>query len=255
MKELLKILFNIKGVIILGLVNNFKEWLIASGKSLNTVKSISSRINRIKEEYSIEYEYEKDGCATLLDDFNYSQEDVENGILPKVHINIKGDYITGLRSLKRAIVLYTNYLNTTNRISQNEDNNLKSCIFEGNFSEFNKYTGPMWRNKIQIITRAIKNKVKVCECCLESNELHAAHKHGFERINVIKNILDKYFKISTDYYRVDLADFEQRFIEAHNHIEDIFYFLCQKCHQIYDDGDINQSENIEKTVLSNRKIN
>ena len=93
--------------------DTFQEWLVNNKKlKENTAVSINSRINRMKEEYTIEYEYMKDGCAELLSDFTYTAEDAKNGIIPNVRINISGSYLKGLRSLKRALILYVEYLDT-----------------------------------------------------------------------------------------------------------------------------------------------
>lgn len=59
----------------------FKEWLQEKGSSERTASSVNSRINRIKEAYSVEYEYVKDRCAELLEDLTYTAEDARNGIM------------------------------------------------------------------------------------------------------------------------------------------------------------------------------
>ncbi len=230
---------------------NFKEWLIQKGKSKNTAGSINSRINRIKEEYSIEYEYAKDGCSELLEDFTYTAEDAKNGIIPNVRINIFGSYLKGLRSLKRALVLYIEYLDTyipAIPVTQNT-----GCVFRGNFDDFKNFTGPKWRNKIQAITKSPKKQVMYCECCGKKKTLEAAHRNGFERNDLIKGILDNNFMKSPDNYEVDLYEFEQKFIDAHKPLEDVFFFLCADCHDEYDGKDAVKSNLIEKTVLANRK--
>ena len=79
---------------------------IVNNKKLkeNTAGSINSRINRIKEEYTIEHEYIKDGCAELLSDFTYTAEDAKNGSIPNVRITISGSYLKSLR-FKIALIL------------------------------------------------------------------------------------------------------------------------------------------------------
>ncbi len=232
--------------------DSFQEWLVKNGKvKENTASSINSRINRIKEEYSIEYEYAKDGCAELLSDFTYTAQDAQNGVIPNVRINISGSYLKGLRSLKRALILYIDYLETytpKTPVIPSAD-----CVFKGNFDDFKNFTGPKWRNKIQAITKAPKKQVMYCECCGKKKTLEAAHRNGFERNDLIKRILDTYFMVSPDNYEVGLYNFEQKFIDAHKPLEDVFFFLCADCHDEYDGKDAAKSNLVEVTVLANRK--
>lgn len=232
--------------------DTFQEWLV-NDKSLkeNTAASINSRINRIKEEYNIEYEYIKDGCAELLSDFTYTAEDARNGCVPNVRINISGSYLKGLRSLKRALVLYVEYLDTYTPSTPAPA--AAACTFNGTFDDFKTFTGPKWRNKIQAITKTPKKQVTYCECCGAKKTLEAAHRNGFERNDLIKKILDDNFLISPDNYEVDLYDFEQKFIDAHKPLEDVFFFLCADCHDDYDGKDVAKSNQVESTVLKNRK--
>ena len=232
--------------------DTFQEWLVNNKKlKENTAGSINSRINRIKEEYTIEYEYIKDGCAELLSDFTYTTEDAKNGIIPNVRINISGSYLKGLRSLKRALILYVEYLDTYTPSTPAPT--ATACAFKGSFDDFKNFTGPKWRNKIQAITKIPKKQVTFCECCGKKKTLEAAHRNGFERNDLIKKILDDNFLISPDNYEVDLYDFEQKFIDAHKPLADVFFFLCADCHDEYDGKDVTKSNLVEKTVLANRK--
>lgn len=232
--------------------DSFKDWLVNSGKvKESTANTINSRINRIKEAYSLEYLYAKDGCAELLEDFTYTAEDVKNGILPNVQINISGSYLKGLRSLKRALALYVEYLDTY--IPQTPVPNNTGCVFKGNFEDFKSFTGPKWRNKIQALTKPSKKLVIHCECCGQKKTLEAAHRNGFERNDIIKRILDKHFSVAPDQYEVDLYEFEQKFIDAHKPLENVFFFLCANCHDVYDGKDAVKSSLVEATVLANRK--
>lgn len=228
----------------------FKEWLVLKGKQSNTASSINARINRIKEEYSVEYEYVKDGCAELLEDFTYTAKDAQNGIIPNVRIQIAGSYLKGLHSLKRALVLYIEYLDTyTPQITPAQN---AKCVFRGTFDDFKSFTGPKWRNKIQAITKSQKLNTVHCECCGKKRTLEAAHRNGFERNDIIKKILDSHYLVAPDYYEVDLYEFEQKFVDAHKPLTDVFFFLCADCHDVYDGRDTAKSNQVAATVLANR---
>lgn len=91
-----------------------------------------------------------------------------------------------------------------------------------------------------------------CECCGKKRTLEAAHRNCFERNDIIKKILDDHYMVTPDGYEVDLYEFEQKFIEAHKPLTNVFFFLCADCHDIYDGKDIGKSQQIEATVLANR---
>ena len=233
-------------------LNNFKEWLIANKKlSKGAISSTCARVNRIAEEYNIEDEYIKDKCAELIDDFTYTAQDARNGLLPNVKISIAGSYVKGLSSLKNALKLYVEFLDLT-FVPVKKKGQRKSCFFEGDIDGFNYFIGPKWRNAIQTLTKATKKQQIYCECCGAKKTLEAAHRNGFERIDIIKNILKDNYEISPDKYRVDLVEFEEKFKQAHLPLESVFYFLCADCHDIYDGKDSIKRQDIEDRVKQNR---
>ena len=233
-------------------LNNFKEWLIANKKlSKGAISSTCARVNRIAEEYNIEDEYIKDKCAELIDDFTYTAQDARNGLLPNVKISIAGSYVKGLSSLKNALKLYVEFLDLT-FVPVKKKGQRKSCFFEGDIDGFNYFIGPKWRNVIQALTKATKKQQIYCECCGAKKTLEAAHRNGFERIDIIKNILKNNYEISPDKYRVDLVEFEEKFKQAHLPLESVFYFLCADCHDIYDGKDSIKRQDIEDRVKQNR---
>jgi len=233
-------------------LNNFKEWLIANKKlSKGAISSTCARVNRIAEEYNIEDEYIKDKCAELIDDFTYTAQDARNGLLPNVKISIAGSYVKGLSSLKNALKLYVEFLDLT-FVPVKKKGQRKSCFFEGDIDGFNYFIGPKWRNVIQALTKATKKQQIYCECCGAKKTLEAAHRNGFERIDIIKNILKNNYEISPDKYRVDLVEFEEKFKQAHLPLESVFYFLCADCHDIYDGKDSIKKQDIEDRVKQNR---
>lgn len=238
--------------------STFIDWLVANGKGKNTAYSINSRINRIKEDYLVDSEYNRDGCQDLLDEFTYSADDAKNGLIPKTCIAISGDYVTGLRSLRQALVLYISYMSekaSATKASTRSTTKYMPCMFTGSFNQFIKYIGPTCRNKVQIITRSLKKKVAACECCGKKTVLHAAHLKGFERVEIIKSILDSYYLAATDMYVVNVDEFEQKFMDAHKPYEDMFYFICQDCHKAYDGDDIDVSNEVIAAINSTRKRN
>ena len=107
-------------------------------------------------------------------------------------------------------------------------------FFEGNISEFNHYIGPRLKNIIPPLTRVYKIKIGKCEHCDKKDiELDAAHRHGYERKNIIKDILSSY-KINDKSYKIDLDSFEKIYKESHSNLSKIFLILCKTCHHKYD---------------------
>lgn len=232
-------------------MTEFKNWLIANKKlSKGAIYSTCARVARIAEEYDIEAEYIKDKCAELLDDFTYTSQDVKNGLIPNVKISIAGSYVKGLSSLKNALKIYIKYLDLTFTPVKKKGQR-KSCFFEGDIDEFNYFIGPKWRNAIQALTKATKKQQMFCECCGAKKTLEAAHKNGFERIDIIKKIFKDY-EVAPGRYKVDLVDFEEKFKQAHTPLKDVFYFLCADCHDIYDGKDPVKSKKVEDCVEQNR---
>ncbi len=229
----------------------FKTWLAGKGLGRGTVASVCSRVVRIEEAYDLAVEYSQDRCATLLEELTYTAQDAKRGLLPKASITINGSYVDGFRSLKQALLYYVEYLDQTKPAAPAK-RKTGVCFYEGNFADLKTYIGPKCRNIIQAITRAKKNAVVGCECCGAHKTLEAAHRHGFERNDVIKRILDKDYAIGQDLYKVDLVEFEQTFKEAHNPPEDVFFFLCKACHNRYDGKDKQKAQDVVDAVLANR---
>ena len=92
-------------------------------------------------------------------------------------------------------------------------NEVIMSVFYGSKDDFIKYIGGYCKNKIPIITRDEKKRYgNICTCCGQKSELQAAHVHGFERLQIIEDILNENFK-EDDIYNVDLDEFERIFIE------------------------------------------
>ena len=121
--------------------------------------------------------------------------------------------------------------------------------FEGTIVEFMRFIGPHARIMVWNITQKHRKKVGKCEECASSIKLEAAHIKGKERPVLIANILSQFKE--DEVIRIDLNEFEERFIEAHLPIESTIRILCNVCHKKYDN--LNQGHKIvtEVTEIDN----
>ena len=115
--------------------------------------------------------------------------------------------------------------------------------FNGTIKEFTKYIGPYARLKVAFLAAKYKKQIANCEECGISDSLDAAHIKGRERVFLIANILSEFME--EDIVRMDLNEFEERFIAAHLPIQSTIRILCRKCHRLYD--------NENKAVATNKK--
>lgn len=105
--------------------------------------------------------------------------------------------------------------------------------FEGTVAEFTKFIGAYCRIKVMHIARKYKKETGKCqECESTSKQLEAAHIKGKERPLIISNILSQF--IEKDIIKIDLNEFEERFVETHYPIESCIKILCTTCHRNYD---------------------
>jgi len=105
--------------------------------------------------------------------------------------------------------------------------------FEGTISEFTRFLGSYCRIKVMQITTKYKKGIGKCEeCNSTTKQLEAAHIKGKERPLIISNILSQF--IENDIVKVDLKEFQERFIEAHMPLESTIRILCTDCHRNYD---------------------
>lgn len=105
--------------------------------------------------------------------------------------------------------------------------------FEGTIKDFTKFIGSYARIKVMHIAAKYKKKLGKCEECGSITKgLEAAHKKGQERAILIGNILSQF--IENDIIKIDLYEFEERFIDAHLPIESTIRILCKECHGKYD---------------------
>ncbi len=120
------------------------------------------------------------------------------------------------------------------------------AIFEGTIQEFHDYLGPRIRNKINNLTRSHRKALNnVCQHCGETGELESAHKHGFNRRDIIENVLSEYK--NGEYIKCDIFEVEGKIIYAHYPIKEKFIFLCSSCHKKYDKSTHNDENFIPKS--------
>lgn len=121
----------------------------------------------------------------------------------------------------------------------------------GSKKDFHRYFGARFRNLVQILTKKYRRSIGKCEFCGSEKDLEAAHVKGFERIKIIDTILCRYLVSNT--YQVNLNEFENHFIEAHNNLQEIIKILCKDCHLKYDEDNHSSVKVIlEKVVKSNK---
>tara|TARA_B100000575_G_C23076870_1_gene620320 strand:+ start:314 stop:1096 length:783 start_codon:yes stop_codon:yes gene_type:complete len=130
-------------------------------------------------------------------------------------------------------------------------------IYYGNLADFNKYIGPRLRNIIPPLTKKYKKAIGKCEHCSNSSiELQAAHRHSFNRKKIIKENLET-CKVDEEFYKVDLKEFENLYVESHKPISKVFIVLCDKCHRKYDNLNrkkpIKIKSNLDKASIMKNK--
>lgn len=206
-------------------VLEFREWLKNERKQKNS--SVSSRVANIKilgENYDLLKDFASDKCERIFDELTFSKKD----FYPKTDIVINGDYYNGLATYRSALKLFVEFLESihyTHSIST-----VKSTAkFVGSFDEFKRFVGPFSKNEVNRFCKKAREKhKKICEWCGKTAVLQSAHIT--ERPIIVKDILDKFYKIGPDIYDIDLEDFFKKFEAAHFPIEDHIFFLCAECH-------------------------
>ena len=106
------------------------------------------------------------------------------------------------------------------------------AIFAGTIQEFSKFIGAYARIKVMYIAARHKKQIGKCEHCGSLGNLEAAHINGKERPLIISNILGEHFDGTQ--VKIDLNEFEDKFVAAHLPIENTIKILCKSCHREYD---------------------
>ena len=125
-----------------------------------------------------------------------------------------------------------------------------SCTLE----EFNRIIGPKIRNDVQYVTKKPKSKLGLVyeHCGNKAKELDAAHKHDYSKEKIIKSTLEDY-KTKNDEYVIPNLDKVLDKIKEQHKSEKVFFFLCKKCHNKYDQSNKikNSKENLSKGITRN----
>ena len=212
------------------ILENYRKWL-STKHSANTNASRITRVKRIAKHYDILNEYVNDKCESLIYSLTYTKGDVIDGNEPKTDIVISGNYVTGLSSLKQALVEFVSYLNQIGYTAPAKKGH--KAFFRGSFDDFKRYVGPKCRNEVNIFCKAERESHNgICEYCGQKAQLQSAHI--IERPIIIHDILERTFKTGDDCYDVDLEAFFDLFKQEHMPIRDRIFFLCKNCHELLD---------------------
>lgn len=224
-------------------VLQFKEWLKTTKKQKNsTVSSRVANIRVVGKYYDILKEFSIDECQSVLDDLQFSKDDVE----PKTSIVIEGSYYNGLATYRQVLRLFIEFLKCTNYTAPIIASP-SAAKFIGSFDEFKRYVGPKCRNEVNIFCKSERDSHhEICEYCGQRSVLQSAHIK--ERPVIMKEILDNNYQIALDMYEVNLEDFFVRFRNAHMPIHDHIFFLCKTCHDKLD-----KEGSITITDIKNRR--
>lgn len=118
------------------------------------------------------------------------------------------------------------------------------------FDEFISFIDPKIRNDVQSVTKPKKKKLgHICQHCGNKvKELQAAHKHDFSKKSIIKSILDDYKSEEGKYIISNLLKVINKIKDKHKS-DEVFFFLCKKCHDKYDNS--NKIKNTVKNISKN----
>ena len=126
--------------------------------------------------------------------------------------------------------------------------------FIGTIDEFIKYINPRAKNVVNSITRRYKTEIGSCQHCGTTTEtLEAAHITGRERPIIIEEILADF--TNGEIITIDLEVFENKFLEAHNPINECILVLCRQCHTAYDNNNPQRPNiTVENTEENNPQL-
>ena len=147
----------------------FKQWLVnVKGQRESAAAARVAGAMRIDAEYDIYNNYYVVGKKDdLMELFKYSKTDEKHGVRPLVNITINGNIYDGMASLRQALKLYFEFLDTANVtttsttpvLSDSSESSGASAtkdihpVFIGNFAEFKHFIGGYCRNKVAAHTR------------------------------------------------------------------------------------------------------
>jgi hypothetical protein len=131
--------------------------------------------------------------------------------------------------------------------------------FEGTIKDFTKFVGPYARLKVAFLSAKHKKLIGKCEDCGSMHNLDAAHIRGKGRLTLIANILSEF--IENGIIKINLEEFEQRFVDLHLPIETTIRILCKECHRKYDKAEkvlpeaFENPEAVKETEIIERLVN
>src|SRR5437868_2288945 len=106
-----------------------------------------------------------------------------------------------------------------------------------------------------LISAKHKKMLVKCEECRSTAKLESAHVQGKERPLIISNILSQF--IEDGMIRIDLTDFEERFVDAHHPIETTIRILCSDSHRKYDNeqkGRVDTKDSKDMEAVNEAKL-
>lgn len=117
------------------------------------------------------------------------------------------------------------------------------AYFEGTLDEFYVFLGARTSDLVTKIARPRRKEQKSCKQlkedgskCGKYTKLDAAHLKGRTRKEIIQEILQETgeFNNQNNSYKINIADFEERFISKHDDFFSVIEFMCRKHHKAYD---------------------
>ena len=137
---------------------------------------------------------------------------------------------------------------------KNMVNKEKTSQFIGTMQDFKRYIGGYCKLIVNQLARSYRDACnKTCQYCKKSNvELDSAHISGHDRNRIIESILNDNFKVSDNYYVVNMDEFIKYFKMQHDPIYKVVYFLYKGCHKKYDSNKISDDE--IKLIIENNGI-
>ena len=108
--------------------------------------------------------------------------------------------------------------------------------FEGTIKDFIKFIGAYSTNKVNYITKKYRKEIGKCQDCGDNKSvLESAHFKDNSRLDIITDILMGCID-ENKIVRINLQEYEDRFLAAHNPIKNTIRILCKDCHVKYDHG-------------------
>ncbi len=109
------------------------------------------------------------------------------------------------------------------------------ALFIGTWEEFKEYLNDYVKNKVPALTR--KYKTGKCQLCQCNKATDAAHRHEHDRLTLIRESFDTAcIQKNHNQHIIDMKAFATHSKSLHSN-PDMYYFLCSKCHRLFDAPD------------------